>query len=564
MSERSGGETTGPRVGDDRDPSPLRDPMASLQTADDDSNGDDGPGGDGADGGGSGDLGYDVDVGEVRECGTTCREVSIALTNTGTVAATELVAETRISTGGTIIWTDTESIGRLDAGETYRTTRRVELSVEDGARVRRNDNVVSIQLVLRAVEGDVVKSTAYDLDSGSRTRPPLPDLREGTETAVSVDGSRYLVIDELPNQPPNRVAVTTPGYELVDRSLAKAAVATREWPKLRWSRLDWNDQIERTRRMRENEARDRTLGRIVDLGWDVTEIFLFTSAGIPPVGPAIDAAADVIDWSMDAVERPWQQAYQRLTATLGNARSIESMTTDVSRYEDVGPELANAINLGLDFRSAVRTGTTLAAAWDDVLSAAGNGAYGPSVSATAKLSLSKTSGFFLGTGISLTVGSVESAVKRKTTTHAIGHAVTTCRIPLLRQLMATDERLAGADPTMGDGHAYYLSLLSDYQLRAIGFDAIERYWRTIADSTGGIIWDTVANASGEADRAATNARQNREMAHTVAKIYGQAEARIDTLATQSLNAAVAETAASSVGGAATLDGAVASGRGVGR
>ena len=91
-----------------------------------------------------------------ESCGNTCRDVTVRLTNGGTETATGVSATSRILVKGDQIWTGTEDIGTVDAGESVTRTKRVKLGVFDAAKVQQNGGYVTIE-------------TTVTWDDGSRT-----------------------------------------------------------------------------------------------------------------------------------------------------------------------------------------------------------------------------------------------------------------------------------------------------------------------------------------------------------------------------------------------------------
>lgn len=85
----------------------------------------------------------------VEECGQTCRDVTTTLRNDGDARATDVVVYTRVFVGngtdGDVVWSGSERVGALPAGESHTATRRVELSYSDGLAVRRADGWITVQ-----------------------------------------------------------------------------------------------------------------------------------------------------------------------------------------------------------------------------------------------------------------------------------------------------------------------------------------------------------------------------------------------------------------------------------
>lgn len=83
-------------------------------------------------------------VKDISECGTTCRDVTVAATNTMDSPATDVTVKTRISADGDKLWTGTESFSEVAAGETKTRTKRVKLSYFEAAKVKNNDGYITV------------------------------------------------------------------------------------------------------------------------------------------------------------------------------------------------------------------------------------------------------------------------------------------------------------------------------------------------------------------------------------------------------------------------------------
>lgn len=94
---------------------------------------------------------------EITECGDTCRDVTVDLTNNQADAATDVSVYTRVFAGNSTaesdkIWEGREVIGRMAAGETVTSTRRVELSFQEAIAVRNNDGWITIVTTVESNE----------------------------------------------------------------------------------------------------------------------------------------------------------------------------------------------------------------------------------------------------------------------------------------------------------------------------------------------------------------------------------------------------------------------------
>jgi hypothetical protein len=88
-------------------------------------------------------------VDSAEACGQTCRDVTSTLSNTGATDATSVAVSTRIYAGqtveGGVVWEGRESVGALPAGESYTTTRRVELSLAGAVAVQNAGGWITVQ-----------------------------------------------------------------------------------------------------------------------------------------------------------------------------------------------------------------------------------------------------------------------------------------------------------------------------------------------------------------------------------------------------------------------------------
>ena len=101
-------------------------------------------------------------VDSVETCGETCRDVTSTVSNDGTAAATGVTVYTRIVVGGEasgdVVWQGREDVGRLAANDSHTTTRRVELSLAEGAAVERADGWITVQTTIQS-DGQTVTVT---------------------------------------------------------------------------------------------------------------------------------------------------------------------------------------------------------------------------------------------------------------------------------------------------------------------------------------------------------------------------------------------------------------------
>jgi hypothetical protein len=349
-----------------------------------------------------------------------------------------------------------------------------------------------------------------------------------------MDGTTYYLISELPGQPPNREAVTTSEYNLVSVELAEQVIGHDVFEGLTWN-LDWTDQIETNRRLRNHSSENRAVGRALQLGWNITEILIFLSAGVVPaaIGPVIDAATDTVRWTQQDVEEPYREAFQRFNGCLRNSESVWQLADDVTSYRALDDTLSTYLGGVMAVSGAVDEGTVLARAWANIVR---NGLSGATTSAS--YAVQNSGGFFIGFGVSASVGELENVLRLKSNIHGIDYAYATTRRPVLERLRVLDDRLENGTHRVGDGIEYWMHLQTNYQMTALAYAADSKYWERISDTYTGAVWDVLADAQNKADETASRAESNAATYRGIGEILGLTMRKIRDRTSQSINASV--------------------------
>lgn len=129
-------------------------------------------GGSGGSGGGSGSASeggssantpppYDFDVLRTENCGNTCRDVTVQLTNNRDARADGVVVTTRIYAGNTTgenarVWEGRREVGTLESGGSTTKTQRVSLSYFEALSIQRKGGWITI---VTTVESEAVTRT---------------------------------------------------------------------------------------------------------------------------------------------------------------------------------------------------------------------------------------------------------------------------------------------------------------------------------------------------------------------------------------------------------------------
>lgn len=93
-------------------------------------------------------VAFEVTSVAVTECGTTCREATVTLANTGSTDATNVHVSATITAGETLVWKGDERIRRLTAGAAVTQTHRIDIGLEDAVAIQRNNGQITIKVTI--------------------------------------------------------------------------------------------------------------------------------------------------------------------------------------------------------------------------------------------------------------------------------------------------------------------------------------------------------------------------------------------------------------------------------
>jgi hypothetical protein len=96
-------------------------------------------------------FGFTID--SIENCGNTCRDVTATLTNRQDGAVSDVDVTTRIYVKEDKIWQGSEDVGRLAAGESSTTTKRVEIGYFDAAKIKNNDGYITVETTVQSSAG---------------------------------------------------------------------------------------------------------------------------------------------------------------------------------------------------------------------------------------------------------------------------------------------------------------------------------------------------------------------------------------------------------------------------
>lgn len=110
---------------------------------------------------------FSLRVDSIEPCGDTCRKVTATLTNNQDRQSTGVTVYTRIFAGngtdGDVVWQGKQAVGSLGAGQSFTSTRTVDLGYGGGLKVQQNGGYVTIQTTVQTDQRTVTFVTQRDV-----------------------------------------------------------------------------------------------------------------------------------------------------------------------------------------------------------------------------------------------------------------------------------------------------------------------------------------------------------------------------------------------------------------
>lgn len=99
-------------------------------------------------------------IDRIENCGTTCRDVTVTLTNEQSTSASDVTVYTRIYAGNTTdedarVWQGKEAVGSMPASGSVTRTQRVSLTYGEAFSVRQQDGWITVVTTVQSANETV-------------------------------------------------------------------------------------------------------------------------------------------------------------------------------------------------------------------------------------------------------------------------------------------------------------------------------------------------------------------------------------------------------------------------
>lgn len=106
---------------------------------------------------------FTIDIRNIEKCGETCRDVTVEITNNGGNARENITVTTNIYAGNDSVWNAEESTGPLASDESVTETKRIDVGLVGGAKIKQNDGKIRIETIVRWDGGSATFSERRDV-----------------------------------------------------------------------------------------------------------------------------------------------------------------------------------------------------------------------------------------------------------------------------------------------------------------------------------------------------------------------------------------------------------------
>lgn len=127
----------------------------------------------GSDAGGDGGSASDTPpftfaIQQIEQCGQTCRDVTVTLTNQQNTTAEDVAVYTRIYAGNStakedLVWSGQEDVGTMAAGESVTETQRVKLSYMEAYSVKQADGWITVVTTIESADTTITFKSRRDV-----------------------------------------------------------------------------------------------------------------------------------------------------------------------------------------------------------------------------------------------------------------------------------------------------------------------------------------------------------------------------------------------------------------
>ena len=410
------------------------------------------------------------------------------------------------------------------APETFAGSDEHEGKVIESVRVFSNNGDVFFEFSnpdADSCEGGGDSQPVDDGSSESDTDDSTPStsgqLSDGEVVGtVTLNGTEYLVLQDLPDGPPDQYAFVNTDYELLEPARATDVAISYTWMNV-YGR-DSSDRLAHTNRQYEQFQNVEILGETANILAQISGAVAL--ATISPTGSIISSAealGDVIDWQINEISNPYQEQYTRMAACSGTilwtdqevpepSGSLLNVGDEVNEISQLMLETADAIDSVNEVASSASTVREILresnSIRDDVSNVSG-------VDELRSASYTVLASMAIDAAVSTATNVAEVQAK----SGALGAGNAAARRPLLNEIIGLEQRIE--DGTLGPQGILRLQALrqTDYQLEAAAFTAMSKYQSELSSGILGAGYDVLLNTDGLASQFASTAEDWLNITH---------------------------------------------------
>lgn len=424
------------------------------------------------------------------------------------------------------------------------------------------ENSISVELTVTSpTEAEVELPVSLDsstptTETPSDETPPetapstVPyDLRAGTKTEIRIGDTTFYVIRDIPDADPQRVAVTTPEYDLVAQPESRQAILVNAYlndPGY-LSQLDEQTRIsliENAKRKAAAWSRAETAARLGDVAADILAAWASAHAGITVYSYAevLDALDSVIVWGTDWAEDPYKQQFTEMMMACRNIEWVKKETEDVEDLSADAPGVTAVLATLVKAYDEFENTRDVLAGWQLLReSARTTGSTSDFLLVTGTIEIAKVAkGIFLGIIFDKSFGEADDFFEITAEIDGIMHAYQTIRRSIHKRLLEIETAAREGTLTPGQIYEYEILNYTRHQLRAMAHHFAAQRIVELADDDLSLLWNALINAQTNHEQFSQNADVHAWLAKAHCILWGGREKSVRKQLDNSINAEIIE------------------------
>lgn len=375
------------------------------------------------------------------------------------------------------------------------------------------------------------------------------DLRAGTKTEITISDTTFYVIRDIPDVDPQRVAVTTPEYDLVAQPEARQAILINTYLNDLGYLSQFPEQartslIENAKRKAAAWSQAETAARLGDVAADILAAWASAHAGLTTHSytEVLDALDSVIVWGADWAENPYKQQFTEMMMACRNVEWVKMETENVEDLSADAPGVAAVLTTLVKAYDAFEDTRDVLASWQLLReSAQTTGPTSDFLLVTGTIEIAKAAkGIFLGIILDKSFGEADDFFEITAEIDGIMHAYQTIRRSIHERLLEIETAAREGILTPHQTYEFEILNYTRHQLRAMAHHFAAQRIVELANDDLSLLWNAMINARTNYEQYTQIADAHAWLAKAHCISWGGREKSVRTRLNDSINTEIIE------------------------